>query len=226
MLGAAVGIPASSLCIMRRLHSIAKIQAVSLSRAEVCYTSLSLSLDVLMGVRNNARLSSTLAFAFSSRWYTWSSVRVFSRRKQPLPDFSEAYVVQGHRFDIYEQIGCFPVIYNTIPTFFLVHMWPLVLGLCSAWFCGMFLPIRLKFEADLWRHFSPHTHLVYSPAGPVQPVLVDKLVPHCQQVFPFDGSGLHGNFVHHPVGDFPDYLKRDCCPYHAMGQLGRHPLRF
>ena len=39
MLGAAVGIPASSLCIMRRLHSIAKIQAVSPTHAEVCNTS-------------------------------------------------------------------------------------------------------------------------------------------------------------------------------------------
>lgn len=35
MLGAALGIPASSLCIMRRLHSIAKIQSVSPSHAEV-----------------------------------------------------------------------------------------------------------------------------------------------------------------------------------------------
>ena len=35
MLGAAVGIPASSLCIMRRLHSITKIQAVSMTLAEV-----------------------------------------------------------------------------------------------------------------------------------------------------------------------------------------------
>jgi pheromone a factor receptor len=38
MLGAAVGIPASSLCIMRRLHGIAKIQAVSPTHAEVCNT--------------------------------------------------------------------------------------------------------------------------------------------------------------------------------------------
>ena len=35
MLGSAVGIPASSLCIMRRLHSIAKVQAVSLTHKEV-----------------------------------------------------------------------------------------------------------------------------------------------------------------------------------------------
>ena len=34
-LGAAVGIPASSLCIMRRLYNISKVQAVATTRAEV-----------------------------------------------------------------------------------------------------------------------------------------------------------------------------------------------
>ena len=90
--------------------------------------------------RNNARLSSTLAFAFSFRSSTWSLVRILLRSKPTIADLSKAFVVQGHRFDIYEQIGCFPVIYNTIPAFFLVHMWPIVLGLCSAWFCGASSP--------------------------------------------------------------------------------------
>ena len=45
-LGAAVGIPASSLCIMRRLHSIAKIHAVSRTHSDVSYTLLPLH-DVL-----------------------------------------------------------------------------------------------------------------------------------------------------------------------------------
>jgi len=58
MLGAAVGIPASSLCIMRRLHSITKIQAVSLTHAEVCITSSFLSrytYKVIETTRNHHR---------------------------------------------------------------------------------------------------------------------------------------------------------------------------
>ena len=66
-----------------------------------------------------------------------SSVSILTRRST---DFSQAYIVQGHRFDILEQVGCFPALVNTIPTFFLVHMWPLILGLCSALFCGQFHP--------------------------------------------------------------------------------------
>lgn len=47
-----------------------------------------------------------------------------------------AYIVQGHRFNIFEVIGCYPAIYNTVPTYFLVYMWPVVVGLISAVYCG------------------------------------------------------------------------------------------
>ncbi|TCD62964.1 a-factor receptor [Steccherinum ochraceum] len=40
-------------------------------------------------------------------------------------------VVQGHRFNIFEDIGCVPTIYNTPPAYPLVIMWPVVLGAIS-----------------------------------------------------------------------------------------------
>ena len=52
-----------------------------------------------------------------------------------------AYVVQGHRFDIFQELGCFPSVYNTLMTYFLVSVWPVVIGLVSAVYCGGFLPI-------------------------------------------------------------------------------------
>ena len=42
----------------------------------------------------------------------------------------------GHRYDIYEQVGCYPYIYNTPLTFPLVLVWPIIIGLCSAVYCG------------------------------------------------------------------------------------------
>jgi len=53
-------------------------------------------------------------------------------------DFSAEYIVQGHRFNIYEDIGCFPALYNTFLLYILNFMWPLLIGTISAVYCGMF----------------------------------------------------------------------------------------
>jgi pheromone a factor receptor len=43
--------------------------------------------------------------------------------------------VQGHRFDIFEEIGCFPEMYNSWLSVFLVSIWPIVIGLVSLSYC-------------------------------------------------------------------------------------------
>ncbi|KAL1937922.1 hypothetical protein VTO73DRAFT_12672 [Trametes versicolor] len=52
----------------------------------------------------------------------------------PLLCMVMAYVVQGHRFNIFEDVGCYPVVYNTLPAYFLANMWPVVIGVISACF--------------------------------------------------------------------------------------------
>jgi pheromone a factor receptor len=42
------------------------------------------------------------------------------------------YFVEGHRFDILEDIGCYPAIYATPLALVLVLCWPLVIGVVSA----------------------------------------------------------------------------------------------
>lgn len=49
---------------------------------------------------------------------------------------SLAYIVQGHRFNVFENLGCYPAIYNTLPTYFLVYMWPILIGLVSSVYCS------------------------------------------------------------------------------------------
>ncbi|KAI0946033.1 hypothetical protein AcV7_010119 [Taiwanofungus camphoratus] len=41
------------------------------------------------------------------------------------------YIVQGHRFNILEDVGCLPEIFNTPPAYPLVFMWPVLLGCIS-----------------------------------------------------------------------------------------------
>ncbi|KAL1741339.1 fungal pheromone STE3G-protein-coupled receptor [Schizophyllum fasciatum] len=115
-----VGLPMSSLCIVRRLYKITKVQAVSISPSEK---------------RRAVLLDCLLCGLF------------------PLLFIALQYVVQGHRFNIYEGIGCMPAIYNTPLMYFTTAMWPVVLGSCSAVYCALtlhqFYRRRLQFAQFL-----------------------------------------------------------------------------
>ncbi|KAM5538303.1 hypothetical protein V8D89_008034 [Ganoderma adspersum] len=50
-----------------------------------------------------------------------------------------SYVVQGHRFNILEELGCFPALYNTLLTYFLVDWWPLLLAFIASIYCVLSL---------------------------------------------------------------------------------------
>ncbi|KAH7881711.1 pheromone A receptor-domain-containing protein [Phlebopus sp. FC_14] len=69
------------------------------------------------------------------------------------------YVVQGHRFDIYEDVGCYPFIYNTIVAFFLSDSWPIVIGLISAVYCGLSLRAFYRRRAQFNKFLASNTSL-------------------------------------------------------------------
>ncbi len=50
--------------------------------------------------------------------------------------FKIEYIVQGHRFNIFEEIGCYPFTYNTPPAYLLVWMLPIPIGLVSGTYAG------------------------------------------------------------------------------------------
>jgi pheromone a factor receptor len=51
---------------------------------------------------------------------------------------SSDYVVQGHRFNIVEEVGCYPDVYSTPLAFVLVFSWPILLGCVSFFYAGKF----------------------------------------------------------------------------------------
>ncbi|KAG1796922.1 pheromone A receptor-domain-containing protein [Suillus plorans] len=69
------------------------------------------------------------------------------------------YVVQGHRFDIYEDIGCYPFIYNTLPAFFLSDSWPIIIGLVSSVYCGLSLKAFYLRRAQFTRFLKSNKSL-------------------------------------------------------------------
>ncbi|OJT14432.1 Pheromone B alpha 3 receptor [Trametes pubescens] len=98
----AVAIPASSLCINRRLYKIASVRAVRISKAEKRRAVL-VDLAIGLGI--------------------------------PVAQLLFEYIVSGHRYDIYEQVGCYPYVYPTPLMFPFVLVWPIIIGLCSAVYC-------------------------------------------------------------------------------------------
>ncbi|KAI0341212.1 STE3-domain-containing protein [Trametopsis cervina] len=107
IIGAGVGIPASSLCINRRLYKIASVRAVSISYEEK-RRSVIVDISISIGI--------------------------------PIMVMALHYIVQGHRYNIIEDIGCIATIFNTPPAYPLVYMWPVLLGCVS--FVYAFLTLR------------------------------------------------------------------------------------
>ncbi|KAH7882760.1 pheromone A receptor-domain-containing protein [Phlebopus sp. FC_14] len=97
MIGSAVAIPASSLCINRRLYQIASISSVTKTRAEK-RRDVMVDLAIGLGI--------------------------------PIIEMCVHYVVQGHRFNIFEEVGCYPFTWNTPPAYALVFAWPIAIGCC------------------------------------------------------------------------------------------------
>ncbi|THU83826.1 STE3-like pheromone receptor [Dendrothele bispora CBS 962.96] len=93
-----VAIPATSLCINRRLYNIASCQTASISKAD---KRRQVMIDLAIGIG------------------------------LPILQLPLHLVVQGHRYDIMEQIGCWPTTYNTVPAYPLSFVWPNVIGLVS-----------------------------------------------------------------------------------------------
>ncbi|EPQ55600.1 STE3-like pheromone receptor, partial [Gloeophyllum trabeum ATCC 11539] len=99
-IGAGVGIPAASLCIVRRLYLLSSIRSVNMTkqdkkRAVIADLAIGLGIPLLIMI------------------------------------LRELFFVSCHRFDILQDIGCQPATYNTLPAYFLLFMWPPLLGCIS-----------------------------------------------------------------------------------------------
>lgn len=69
------------------------------------------------------------------------------------------YIVQGHRFDIFGDIGCYPTTYNTPPAFFLVHCQPLLVGTISGCYCILNIRHLIRRHLELKDLFSGYQSL-------------------------------------------------------------------
>ncbi|KZP27852.1 pheromone receptor [Athelia psychrophila] len=129
MLGAAVGIPAASACIMRRLYSISCLHSVAVTRAE----------------KRRVVIVDTLACVLF-----------------PLLFIVIQFFVQSHRYNIYEDIGCYPANTNSIPTYFLSNIWPIIMGVVAIVYCGLSILAFLHRQSQFDEFLSSNGSLTRS----------------------------------------------------------------
>nr|AAZ14943.1 putative transmembrane pheromone receptor [Coprinellus disseminatus] len=203
IIGVSVAIPATSLCINRRLHAIATCQTVSLSKGE---RRKSVYIDVLIGVGI------------------------------PVLQMILQFVVQGHRYDIYEDIGCFPTSVNTALAYPLSYVWSNVLSLTSATYGVLtlraFLVRRAQFSQLLTRNpnlsMSRYFRLMALAAVEIcisVPICTFTLVYNVvtRPVVPYTSwSDIHADFF--IIGHYPAVFWRSTVASEASLEITRWSL--
>jgi len=126
ILGVAVGIPASSLCINRRLYHIACVKTVTITKVEKRRAIL-VDLSIGLGI--------------------------------PVFQMAIQYIAQGHRFNIYEEYGCYPWTYNTPVGIVLVAIWPIVIGCVSLVYSALTIRAFLKRRSQFKELLSGNNNL-------------------------------------------------------------------
>ncbi|PVG02693.1 STE3-domain-containing protein [Serendipita vermifera] len=67
----------------------------------------------------------------------------------PILDAGGHAIIQGHRYDIYEDVGCFPTIYNVTLAYPLYYIWPSVISIISAIYGGIALYRFIKLNKSV-----------------------------------------------------------------------------
>ncbi|KAJ7182462.1 pheromone A receptor-domain-containing protein [Mycena crocata] len=162
ILAVSVGIPASSLCINRRLHSIATCQTVSMTKA-LKRRAVMVDLAIALGL--------------------------------PLLQLPLQYIVQGHRYDILEDIGCYPTTYNTVPAYPLIFLWPNVLNVISGTYSILTIRAFMKRRAQFNQFLSASPSLTAHRYFRLMALATIELLFNT----PISSYGLYLNITQSPI---------------------------
>ncbi|EGN94106.1 hypothetical protein SERLA73DRAFT_62902 [Serpula lacrymans var. lacrymans S7.3] len=146
-IGGRVAIPATSLCITCRLHSLLRLRP---------------------------RVNSTRRRKNKKRFIFWMDL--FIVLGIPVLSMVLAYVIQYQRFIIFEELGCHYSLYNTIPAFPLYGIWPVVIGLITAVYAGLIfraiIQRKMRLNEFMQRDWRIGSHQCWRLTGVVIAVFI------------------------------------------------------
>ncbi|TDL15049.1 STE3-domain-containing protein [Rickenella mellea] len=149
---------ASLACLDRFINSIvwygnalnpAPIYCDISSRFFIGYT-VALPAASLCIIRRLYLVSSMKYFLASTRQKNWALIQDLSICLGiPIVQMALEYTMEGHRFNIYEDAGCWPDAYNTWPTYLTTFSWPPILGLIGIVYGALVLRIIFRKQREL-----------------------------------------------------------------------------
>ncbi|KAK7435130.1 a-factor receptor [Stygiomarasmius scandens] len=77
----------------------------------------------------------------------------------PILEMILQYIPQGHRFNIFQEVGCYPFTYNTWVAYLLVSSWPAAIGLVSMYYCVRSIIAFNKRRAQFKQLLSRNSNL-------------------------------------------------------------------
>ena len=112
--------------------------------------------------------------------------------------------MQGHRFNILEDIGCIPATFNTPPAYPLVFMWPPLIGCFSFVYACKFAPSEYSTDFELIPFTSPDITGVLDASSPIPTShlilhidVYQPILPSHDPLLPGNGSDYPGQRVQH-----------------------------
>ena len=118
IIGVSVAIPAASLCINRRLYHISCVRVVSPTKFD---KRRAMMVDLAIGVG-----IPVLVMALRMFFIVLPPCAIY------LTFTCVDYIVQGHRFNIFEDVGCSPASYYVWPIYPIIYIPSIVIGLFAA----------------------------------------------------------------------------------------------
>lgn len=106
------------------------------------------------------------------------------------------FIVQGHRYDIWEEIGCYPTTVNTPPAYPLSFIWPNVISLISGVYCVLTLRAFMLRRAQFSQFLSSSTtSLTINRYFRLMALATAEII----FTIPFSSYGLYANITQSPI---------------------------
>ncbi|EDR00818.1 STE3-like pheromone receptor [Laccaria bicolor S238N-H82] len=105
------------------------------------------------------------------------------------------FIVQGHRYDIWEGVGCYPTTVNTPAAYPLSFLWPIVIGLISAFYCILTLRAFMLRRAQFAQFVSSTTSLTMNRYFRLMSLATLELIFN----LPINTYGLYLNITSRPI---------------------------